>query len=163
MVSALVLLAALGWVMLKFDEKGQFDGKFWKPFTTEVVWVDLILPGTAGHADGRRARGAVFALLFGAVFGIARLSDHRWISMPAALDRGALPGDPAAAADLLRLVDLRRLDLRQRGLRAVRAVVIGLTLYNGSVLAEVVRAGINSHPEGPVRGGATRSACARAA
>ena len=33
------------------------------------------------------------------------------------------------------------------------AVVIGLTLYNGSVLAEVFRAGIRAVPRGPVRGG----------
>ena len=42
------------------------------------------------------------------------------------------------------------------------AVVIGLTLYNGSVLAEAFRAGINSVPRGPERGRRTPSACARA-
>ena len=42
------------------------------------------------------------------------------------------------------------------------AVVVGLTLYNGSVLAEAFRAGIRSVPTRAERGRRTRSACARA-
>ncbi len=40
------------------------------------------------------------------------------------------------------------------------AVVLALTLYNGAVLAEVLRAGVNAVPKGQ-REAATRSACAR--
>ncbi|MBT2229596.1 amino acid ABC transporter permease [Nonomuraea sp. NEAU-A123] len=144
-ISALVLLAALAWVLLKFNEKGQFDGKIWAPFTTQVVWVDFILPGLVGTLTAA-ALGAVFALLFGAVFGIARLSDHRWIRIPAAW-----------IVELFRAIPLLLLiffiwflspDLFGGGDYALFAIVLGLTLYNGSVLAEVVRAGINSIPKG---------------
>ena len=41
------------------------------------------------------------------------------------------------------------------------SVVVGLTLYNGSVLAEVFRAGVNAVPPARRRR-RTRSACARA-
>ncbi|MEV6156697.1 amino acid ABC transporter permease [Nonomuraea sp. NPDC052129] len=144
-VSALVLLAALGWVLLKFNEKGQFKASLWEPFTTETVWVDFILPGLVGTLTAA-VLGAVLALLFGAVFGIARLSDHRWIRLPAAW-----------IVELFRAIPLLLLiffiwflapDVFGGGDYALFAIVLGLTLYNGSVLAEVVRAGINSIPKG---------------
>ena len=102
-------------------------------------------------ADPRAAAVAmVLSLAFGVLFAVARLSERRWISVPA-----------GAVVEFFRAVPLLLMIfflffgvpfLFQGPFPAFWAVVIGLTLYNGSVLAEVFRAGILSVPRA-VRGG----------
>ncbi|MEU0569731.1 amino acid ABC transporter permease [Nonomuraea sp. NPDC005983] len=144
-VAALVLLAVLAWVVLKLKDKGQLNPDLWAPFFTADTWVNFIIPGLQGTLTAA-VLGAVFALLFGSVFGIARLSDHRWVRIPA-----------GAVVELFRAIPLLLLiffiwylspNLFGGGDYALFAIVLGLTLYNGSVLAEVVRAGINAIPRG---------------
>ncbi|WP_344188105.1 amino acid ABC transporter permease, partial [Kribbella karoonensis] len=85
------------------------------------------------------------ALLFGSVFAAARISDHKWVRVPATL-----------IVELFRAVPLLILmfffyygSLQFKlGLTPFWAVVLGLMLYNGSVLAEIFRAGIAAVPKG---------------
>ncbi|NRQ34287.1 amino acid ABC transporter permease [Nonomuraea sp. NN258] len=144
-VSTLALLAIAGWVLLKLQEKGQLNPDLWAPFFAADTWNDFIIPGLIGTLTAA-VLGAVFALLFGAVFGIARLSDHRWIRIPAGV-----------IVELFRAIPLLLLiffiwflapTVLQPGDYALFAIVLGLTLYNGSVLAEVFRAGIQAVPRG---------------
>jgi glutamate transport system permease protein len=144
-VAALVLLAIVGWALLKLNEKGQFKADLWTPFIDPATWTESILPGLVGTLEAA-ALGAVFAMLFGAVFGIARLSDHKWIRRPAAV-----------IVELFRAIPLLLLiffiwylspTMFGGGDYALFAIVLGLTLYNGSVLAEIVRAGIIAIPKG---------------
>ncbi|TMR20936.1 amino acid ABC transporter permease, partial [Nonomuraea zeae] len=90
--------------------------------------------------------GVVLAGLFGLVFATARMSDHRWIQRPA-----------AAVVEFFRSVPLLLLiffaffgsfALLGVNISAFAAVVFGLTLYNGSVIAEIIRAGVLSLPKG---------------
>ncbi|MFI7443943.1 amino acid ABC transporter permease [Nonomuraea indica] len=149
-VSAVVMLAILVWAVLKLDEKGQFDWAIWEPFLTAEVWQGYLVPGLLGTLYAA-VLGAVFALVFGAVFGIARLSDHRWIRVPAGV-----------IVELFRAIPLLLLiffiwflapNVLGSGDYALFAIVLALTLYNGSVLAEVVRAGILSIPKGQSEAG----------
>ncbi|WP_113703910.1 amino acid ABC transporter permease [Nonomuraea lactucae] len=148
--SAVVLLAITVWAVLKLAEKGQLDARVWEPFLTAEVWQGYLIPGLIGTIRAA-VLGAVFALLFGAVFGIARLSDHRWIRMPA-----------GAIVELFRAIPLLLLifflwflapSVFGSGDYALFAIVLALTLYNGSVLAEVVRAGILAIPKGQSEAG----------
>jgi glutamate transport system permease protein len=99
------------------------------------------------------AIAAVLALAFGIVFGVARVSRHWWIRMPA-----------GAVVELFRAIPLLLLIFFASYVpgaltnfswnpSALQAVVFGLTMYNGSVLAEVVRAGINAVPTGQSEAG----------
>jgi glutamate transport system permease protein len=143
---ALIVIAAVVYLTYaRFAEAGQWDAAIWEPFIRPDTWTQYIIPGLIGTL---RAAGlaAVLALVFGAVFGLARLSDHRWVALPA-----------GAVVEVFRAIPLLLLiffifylapTVLGGGDYAFVAVVAGLTLYNGSVLAEVVRAGVRAVPRG---------------
>ncbi len=84
----------------------------------------------------------VTSVTFGLVFATARLSDRRFV-------RGAawVVVEFFRAVPLLMLILFIFLSYNDL-VGGLGALVIGLTLYNGSVLAEVFRAGINAVPQG---------------
>ncbi len=144
-IFGVLLLALLYWIYAKFDEKGQWAAALWKPFTMGGTWTDYILPGLR-HTLEAAAVAMLLSLIFGVFFAVGRLSDHRWVSIPA-----------GAVVEFFRAVPLLLLMffiffgvpfLTQQPMSIFWAVVIGLTLYNGSVLAEAFRAGVNSVPRG---------------
>jgi glutamate transport system permease protein len=144
-IFSLVLLALLYWIYAKFDEKGQWAASLWKPFTQSSTWTDYILPGLAGTLKAA-AVAMVLSLVFGLVFAVGRLSDHWWLRVPAGV-----------VVEFFRAVPLLLLMffiffgvpfLTEQPMPVFWAVVIGLTLYNGSVLAEAFRAGIRAVPIG---------------
>jgi len=143
-----VLLALLvGFVWRTMDEKGQLEWALWKPFTQAEAWTTYLLPGLA---DTLKAAGLamVIALPLGAFFGISRLSDHVWVRIPA----GAVIEFFRAIPVLLLMLFANEFYSRYTDVssedRPLYAVVTGLVLYNASVLAEIVRAGILSLPKG---------------
>ena len=81
-VFGLALLGLLYWLYAKFDEKGQWNKILWEPFLQADTWNNFILPGLWGTLKAA-ATGMVLALIFGLVFSIARLSEHRWVRIPA--------------------------------------------------------------------------------
>jgi glutamate transport system permease protein len=136
-----VLLALfLWWVWQTMDDKGQLKWALWQPFTTSDAWTTYLLPGLG---DTLKAAGLamVIALPLGAFFGIARMSDHRWVRVPAGV-----------VVEFFRSIPVLLLMLRSTSIgseeRPLYAVITGLVLYNASVLAEIVRAGILSLPKG---------------
>ncbi|MDX2932624.1 amino acid ABC transporter permease [Streptomyces ipomoeae] len=142
------LLALLVWWVWKtLDDKKQLEWKLWEPFTTSQAWTTYLLPGLANTLKAA-GLAMVIALPLGALFGIARLSDHRWIRIPA----GAVVEFFRAIPVLLLMVFAFQFYVRSTNIssddRPLYAVVTGLVLYNASVLAEVVRAGILALPKG---------------
>ena len=143
---ALVAIAAVAYlVWARFEERGQWDPTIWEPFIRPETWTQYIIPGLVGTL---KAAGiaAVLALVFGAVFGLARLSEHRWVALPA----GAVVETFRAIPLLLLIFFIFYLapTVLGGGDYALMAVVAGLVLYNGSVLAEIVRAGVRAVPRG---------------
>jgi glutamate transport system permease protein len=155
-VFSLVFLGVLALLIWALDQKHQLDAKLWTPYTKAEVWQNYVWHGLWATLKAT-AVAAVLALAFGVVFGIARMSDHRWIRLPAGavveffraipvliMMFFALVGPPIIADAFGRQFD---------PLSGFEAVVAGLTLYNGSVLAEIIRAGINSVPRGQSEAG----------
>ena len=143
-----LVLAAVAWfVVSALAEKGQFDGAKWSPFLLGSTWTEYLIPGLSNTLLAA-GLSIVIALPIGFVFGIARLSDHRWIRVPA----GALVEFFRALPVLILMIFANEFYARfmdvDRDYRPLAAVVTGLVLYNASVLAEVVRAGILSLPKG---------------
>ncbi|MFF5300845.1 amino acid ABC transporter permease [Streptomyces sp. NPDC013161] len=143
-----VLLALfLWWVWRTMDDKGQLKWALWQPFTTSDAWTTYLLPGLG---DTLKAAGLamVIALPLGAFFGIARMSDHRWVRVPAGVVVEFFRSIPV----LLLMLFANEFYVRSTNIgseeRPLYAVVTGLVLYNASVLAEIVRAGILSLPKG---------------
>ncbi|MER5468502.1 amino acid ABC transporter permease [Streptomyces sp. NPDC002935] len=143
-----VLLALfLWWIWMAMDDKGQLKWDLWEPFTTADAWSTYLWPGLLGTLKAA-ALSMVIALPLGAVFGIARMSDHRWVRVPA----GAVVEFFRSIPVLLLMLFANELYAKSGNIasedRPFYAVVTGLVLYNSSVLAEVVRAGILALPKG---------------
>ncbi|GAA1575916.1 amino acid ABC transporter permease [Kribbella sancticallisti] len=142
-IVVVAVLAAVGWVLYRLNVSGQFEGRRWAQFQYTAIQEQLL----EGLLNTLKAAGlaAVFALVFGAVFAAGRISDHKILRVPA-----------TAVVELFRAIPLLILmfffyygSLQfQLGLSPMWAVVLGLTLYNGSVLAEIFRAGISAVPKG---------------
>lgn len=135
-----VLLALfVWWVWQKMDDKDQLTSALWKPFTESEAWTTYLLPGLENTLKAA-ALSMVIALPLGAVFGIARLSDHRWVRAVSGTVVEFFRSIPVLLLMLFanefyaRSTDVTSED------RPLYAVVTGLVLYNASVLAEVVRA-----------------------
>ncbi len=144
-VFGVALLGLLYWIYTKFDQANQWEPRLWEPFTRSTTWTQFILPGLWATLKAA-AVGMLLSLAFGIVFAVGRLSDHRWISVPA----GAVV-EFFRAVPLLLMIFFVFYGLPyviKQPVTAFWAVVIGLTLYNGSVLAEAFRAGIRSLPGG---------------
>jgi glutamate transport system permease protein len=148
--SVLVIAAvvAVGWVLYRgFAEKGQFTAEKWKPFLEAEVWSTYLLPGLRGTIVAALL-SIVLALVLGMIFGILRLSDHRVVRWVA----GAVVEVARAIPVLILMIFLFAVysdyDLFESEDLALAAVVTALTVYNGSVIAEIVRAGIRSLPKG---------------
>ncbi|MFD3334047.1 amino acid ABC transporter permease [Streptomyces sp. NPDC058700] len=148
-IAFLVVLVLVGWwVLAALDEKNQLDADKWSPFVTDSeVWTTYLLPGLMETLKAA-ALSILIALPLGAVLGIGRLSDHRWVRVPV----GAVVEFFRAIPVLLLMVFAhqvyREFTAVSSDYRPLYAVVTGLVLYNASVIAEVVRAGVLSLPRG---------------
>ncbi|WP_340683331.1 amino acid ABC transporter permease [Amycolatopsis coloradensis] len=143
----LVLALVLYYIYVGFDEKNQWSGALWDPFLKGSTWTEFIVPGLLNTLKAA-ALSIVIALPIGALLGIGRLSDHKWIRVPV----GAVVEFFRAIPVLLLMVFAAAFyafytDIDAE-IRPLFAAVTGLVLYNGSVMAEVFRAGILSLPKG---------------
>ncbi|MEQ0564658.1 amino acid ABC transporter permease [Amycolatopsis sp. NEAU-NG30] len=138
-VGVAAIAALIAFVIYRFAASGQFEPKLWSWLEYKVVQEDLV--AALLNTLKAFAAGAVLALVFGAVFAAGRLSDHAVIRVPC-----------TAVVEFFRAVPLVVMIFAfHYGLSLgapFYSVVLGLTLYNGSVLAEVFRAGVLSLPKG---------------
>lgn len=148
-VAFAAIAAVVAW---QLDKKNQWAAQKWKPFLRGDIWTDHILPGVEGTLKAA-AIASVLALLFGIVFGVARISDHRWIRLPAGTVVEFFRAIPLLLLIFFASYAPGALTDFTWNPSALQAVVFGLTMYNGSVLAEVVRAGINAIPKGQSEAG----------
>jgi len=147
-VFVLALAAVLWWMYDMLDEKGQLEWVLWKPFFTGTeAWSTYLWPGLQNTLKAA-ALAMVIALPLGAVLGIARLSDHVWVRVPAGVVVEFFRAIPVLVLMIFGLALFSEYTDVSTDSRPLYAVVTGLVLYNASVLAEIVRAGILSLPRG---------------
>jgi len=144
----LALAALVWWVVDSLDEKNQLTWEKWAPFFTDTrVWTTYILPALKNTVVAA-ALAMALALPLGALFGIARLSDHRWVRLLAGAFVEFFRAIPVLILMLFANAAFAEFTGVSPETRPLYAVVTGLVLYNASVLAEVVRAGILALPAG---------------
>lgn len=137
------ILAVIALVLRQLNEGGQLTSEKWEVFVTPRF---LELLGKATLATlGTAALAIVLALAVGVVFGVAKLSDHRPVRIVAWLFVEFFRAVP-----LLILIYFIWYFAYETRIDIIAPLVVGLVLYNGSVLAEVFRAGINAVPRGQV-------------
>ncbi|MFI2205912.1 amino acid ABC transporter permease [Streptomyces sp. NPDC020192] len=147
-VFLVALVALVWWVYTSLDDKGQLEWALWKPFFSGTeAYSTYIWPGLQNTLKAA-ALAMVIALPLGAFFGIARLSDHVWVRIPATVVVEFFRAIPV----LVLMIFGNELYSQYTNVtsddRPLYAVVTGLVLYNASVLAEIVRAGILALPKG---------------
>jgi len=151
-VAVVAVLAGLGWLIYdRFNAHGQWDAAKWKPFLQANTWTTYILVGLQNTLKAAGI-GMVLALAFGVVFALGRLSDHRFVRWPAGVVVEFFRGVPLLILIFFAFFGAPYLHL-QFEVTSLMAVVFGLTLYNGSVLAEAFRAGVLALPKGQTEAG----------
>ncbi len=141
--ASLLILALVAYVLWRFEATGQFEALRWKQLTLPAVQRELRDGLLATLKAGGLA--AALALPFGVIAAAGRLSDHRLLRWPA-----------TAVVELFRAIPLLILIFffyyvpldYGISIPTLWALVFGLTLYNGAVLAEIFRAGIVSVAKG---------------
>lgn len=146
LLTVLLLAALVAFIVWKLYDTNQLAGDKWEVFLTpdyvEVILVDGLLK-TVQMAFF----SIIFAVVFGLLFGIGKISDRGWVRWPSWLVVEFFRAVPVL---LLMVFVFFLLAIGDGPLSSFWCVVIALTLYNGSVLAEVFRAGMNAVPKGQV-------------
>jgi glutamate transport system permease protein len=143
-VATVLLLVAVAYVVKRLNDAGQFAYALWEPFVTPRIvraigdaWLDTLTMAVLA---------VLGALVFGVVFGVAKLSEHkpvRWVGWLVVEFFRAVPVIMLMTFTFYAIFDSLAIE---RG--AYWSVVLSLTVYNGAVLAEVFRAGVNALPRG---------------
>ena len=139
-VSIVVLLGIVAFIVWKFYDAGQLEADKWSPFT--YTGIQMVLLRGMGATLAVAAVATVLALVVGLTFALLRLAPTRAISLPSTIVLEVFRGVPVL------LLIFATFMLFGNRIGPFWSVVIGLTLYNGMVIAEIIRAGILAVPSG---------------
>lgn len=148
-VVALGIVALLVWVYRALDAQRQMEPHLWLNAINANAWSNYLLPGVQFTLQAA-VIAVITSVVFGLGFGFLRLAPFRvirWVAMVIVEFFRAVPV-------LVLMVFLHffisqflsaYIDPRDA---AYYAVIVSLTLYNGAVIAELVRSGVRSLPKG---------------
>ncbi|WEO94421.1 amino acid ABC transporter permease [Streptomyces sp. FXJ1.172] len=137
-VSTAVILGLIAWILYLLFDTGQFTYTKWMPFEYKGIQ-ELLLRGL-GNTLKAFAAAAALSLVLGGVLATGRLSDHRPVRWSATVAVEFFRAMPVLVMIFFIFVALK--------VQPLPALVTGLALYNGSVLAEVFRSGVNAVERG---------------
>ena len=144
----LAVLALVAWaVIARLADKGQLTAAKWRPFTTGDLWKTYVLPGIVGTLTAA-ALSIVLALILGFLLGVGRLSPLKAIRWPCAVVVEIFRAIPVLIMMIFAYFLFALYGVFPSKQLALAGVVTGLTLYNGAVIAEIVRSGVASLPRG---------------
>lgn len=142
-VTVIVVAAIIGFFVWRLWATGQFTAEKWQAFTYTNVWIQLGLATL--RTLSAFAVAAVGALILGFILALGRMSQHAWLRYPVTAVVEVLRAIPVLVFMFLLYYGMPVIGVR---MDPYWAVVIALIAYNGSVLAEVIRAGVESLPNG---------------
>jgi len=147
-VITVVGAAVVVWaVVARLADKGQLTEAKWQPFLTANLWTTYVLPGITGTL-GAAGISIVLALILGFALGVGRLSPLRTLRWPCAVIVEFFRAVPVLIMMIFAYFLFALHDVFPSKQLALAGVVTGLTLYNGAVIAEIVRSGVGSLPKG---------------
>jgi glutamate transport system permease protein len=147
-VGVVLLLAILVWLILAMGapkasangavQPGLWDATRWDVFTDVQVWRSI----WGGVLATLKMAGvaAALALIIGVLFSFGRTADHKAIRIPTAIILEFVRGMPVLLMILFILLVFST--------GAYWAGVSALAVYNGAIIGEALRAGIQSLPRG---------------
>jgi glutamate transport system permease protein len=140
-----LLVVGVAWVAVaRLAGSGQFEARRWEWIQYEGIQRNLL----RGFVATLKAFGlaAVLSLVLGMVLALGRLSSTAVVRWPATAVVTVFRALPVVV--LMFIPYLGAQPLLGRTVPLLWCVVFGLTLYNGSVLAEIFRAGVLAVPRG---------------
>jgi len=146
-VAAILLLLVLGWVVLRLHDKSQLTAAKWTPFFTGEIWTQYLLPGIGGTLLAA-AVSVVLASVLGVALGLGRLSDNAALRAVSGVVTEFFRAVPVLMMMLFSYALYSQYSLFPSEQLALAGVVTGLTFYNGTVMAELLRSGVGSLPSG---------------
>lgn len=147
-VTIVVVLAVVAFVGWRLALTGQFTAAKWEVFSYTTVWMS-ILEYAWGTLRAFLLAG-VLSLALGFVLAVGRLSDHSWIRIPTMVITEGFRAVPVLVMMMILYYGLPTLGI---AMSPYWAVVLALMAYNGSVLAEALRAGVEAIPRGQKEAG----------
>jgi len=147
-VTILVVVALIALTIWRLYATGQFTAQKWSIFGYTTIWV-RILEGL-WHTLSAFIVAGVGALILGFILAVGRLSDHAWVRVPVGWIVEILRAIPVLIFMMLMYYGLPTVGIK---VTPYVAVVVALIAYNGSVLAEAIRAGVESLPRGQKEAG----------
>lgn len=154
-VGLIAILALVGVVIKRLADRGQFEAELWSPLLNPSdenfasVW-ELIGKGLLATVTAA-VLAIVFSLAIGTALGSARMLLGKWSRMPLVGAIELFRGLPVIVTIFYVYILIRALDLDISflpGEDGLWFLVIGLTLYNSVIIAEILRAGVAALPRG---------------
>lgn len=146
-VGGVIIAALLFFVIRGMAQTGQLEAAKWTPFLDPESWTSYLLPGLRGTLQAAAA-SVVLALVFGIAFGMGRLSHLAPIRILCGVYVEFFRAVPVLMMMFFAyFFGLFILKISGDGLPFF-GVLVGLTFYNSSVIAELVRSGVGSLPKG---------------
>ena len=151
----LLLLALVAVAAKRLDDEGQFDMELWGPLVDPSnesftrVWE--LLGGALRATLTAAAVAIVLSLIVGTLLGTLRMMLPGWARLPVVLWIELFRGLPVVVTILFVWRAFVELSIDISWLPGVDGfwyLVIGLTLYNSVIIAEILRAGVASLPRG---------------
>lgn len=144
-VIGLAFVAFLAYVAVKrLDDSGQFEARRWEWIQYEGIQRNLLRG--LGATLKAFVLAAALSLVLGMVLAVGRLSSRSVVRWPATAVVTVFRALPVVV--LMFFPYLGAKPLLGTSIPLLWCVVFGLTLYNGSVLAEIFRAGVLAVPDG---------------
>ena len=124
----------------------------WAPFLEMTTWSHYFIPGLIGTLQASGI-AIVLASVLGMILGSARLAQSKLISIPAGIFVEFFRAVPVLIMMLFAYYVLLYNRVLTGHQLLLWSVVIGLTFYNASVIAELIRSGVRSLPRGQSEAG----------
>lgn len=154
-IVGLAALAVIALVLMRLNAQGQFSGDLWAPLVNPsnedfaAVW-GLIADGFVNTMKAA-VLAIGFSLAVGTVIGVSRLMLGKYGRIPIVGFIELFRGLPVVISIYFASRVLPDLGLNLSGWpggEGLWFVVIGLTVYNSVILAEILRSGVNALPKG---------------
>ena len=147
-VAALIFVGVLVLILMRLhnppDGENQLSWELWKPALEREAWTDFYLPGLWMTVKASIV-AVVGSVVFGLVFGVGRLLPNVVLR---AISSVVVEFCRAVPVLLLMIFFWRWFAFAGLSSPSYWAVVLALVLYNGSVVAELVRSGVGNLPNG---------------
>ncbi|MFD5867145.1 amino acid ABC transporter permease [Corynebacterium sp. NPDC060344] len=145
--TVVIALIAAWWIGSTLAANGQFEAEKWTPFLKSTTWTTYLLPGLLGTLMAA-ALSIVLALAIGTALGLGRLAETAWIRWVCGVIVEVFRAVPVLILIIFAYQLFAQYAVFPSAFLSFAAVVFGLTVYNGTVIAEILRSGIMSLPKG---------------